>query len=182
MRKQVILAVVAVFLCGLLGTSLARSQQGPPKPGPEHEKLAYFAGTWLSEGEAKASPYGPAGRFAFRETCEWFEGRFALLCRSEGKFGDIPIKGISVMSYDPTEKKYIYFESNSLGENELSHGTVNGDTWTWNGQSKGPDGKPIHGRFTLKQVSADVATYRFEMGPSGDSLALVMEGKQTRQK
>jgi len=35
-------------------------------------------------------------------------------------------------------------------------------------------------RFTLKQVSPDVATYKFEMGPPGEPLKLMMDGKQTR--
>src|SRR5215470_8676306 len=32
------------------------------KPGPEHQKLSAFVGNWTFEGEAKASPMGPAGK------------------------------------------------------------------------------------------------------------------------
>ena len=35
----------------------------PPAPGPEVQELGYFLGTWKSEGEAKASSFGPAGTF-----------------------------------------------------------------------------------------------------------------------
>lgn len=182
MKKQTILALVAVLACTLVGTALAQAPTGPPKPGPEHQKLAYFVGKWVSGGETKASAYGPAAKYTFTQTCEWFEGGFALVCRSEGKFGDAPIKGISVMSYEIGEKAYIYFETNSLGENVVSHGTVSGATWTWNGEGKGMDGKPVHARFTLKQVTPDSATYKFEAGSGSEPLALVMEGKQTRQK
>ena len=73
------------------------------------------------------------------------------------------VKGLSIMGFNPAEKTYTYFETNTLGENIFSRGTVEGDTWTWTNESK-MSGKPVHGRFTLKQVSADSATYKFEMG------------------
>ena len=182
MKKHTIFALVSVLAFTLVGAVLAQTPTGPPKPGPEHQKLAYFVGKWVSVGETKASAYGPASKYSFTQTCEWFEGSFAVVCRSEGKFGDTAVKGLSVMSYEMGEKAYIYFETNSFGENVVSHGTVSGDTWTWNGEGKGMDGKPVRARFTLKQVSPDSANYKFEVGSGSEPLALVMEGKQTRQK
>ena len=38
------------------------------------------------------------------------------------------------------------------------------------------------GRFILKRVSEDSATFSFDMGMGSDPLANVMQGKQTRQK
>ena len=59
---------------------LGQGPSGPTKPGPEHQKLAYFAGKWASEGETKPSAFGPGGKFTFTQTCEWFAGSgFALL-------------------------------------------------------------------------------------------------------
>ena len=177
------MAKVLVFVATFMGVAAVMAQQsaGPPQPGPEHKKLAYFAGKWTSEGDMKPSAFGPAGKFAFTQTCEWFVGDFALVCHSEGKFGEATVKGLSVMGYDASEKTYTYFETNSLGENTFSRGTVEGDTWTWTNESK-MSGKPVRGRFTLKQASVDAATYKFEMASGDEPLNVIMEGKQTRVK
>ena len=181
MKRHLTFAVAGIFVALAVGAVLAQQPSGPPKPGPEHQKLAYFAGKWASEGETKASAFGPAGKFTGSETCEWFDGNFALICRSEGKFGDTTFKGLSVMGYDAAEKTYVYFETNTFGETVFSRGSVAGDTWTWNNTST-MNGKPVHARFTLKQASPDSATYKFEMASGDAPLAVIMEGKQTRQK
>ncbi len=181
MKKHRVRALAALLTCSAAAVVLAQAPSSPPKPGPEHQKLAYFAGKWASEGDTKPGAFGPGGKFTFTETCEWFAGGFALVCHSEGKFGENTEKGLSVMAYDPSEKTYIYFETSSSGENVYSHGTVAGDTWTWNNEGK-MNGKPTRARFTLKQVSADSATYKFEMAAGDEPLKLVMEGKQTRVK
>lgn len=180
-KKAMALAISVLLALTWVGAVLGQAPSGPPKPGPEQKKLAYFAGKWTSEGEMKPSPFGPAGKFTFTETCEWFAGGFALVCHSEGKMQEGLVKGLSVMGYDPGEKTYIYFETNSTGENVFSRGTVQGNTWTWNNKSV-MNGKPVRARFTMKQVSADSAAYRFEMGAGDEPLKVVMEGKQTRVK
>jgi hypothetical protein len=180
-KKEAALAISILLALTCAGAVLGQAPSGPPKPGPEHQKLAYFAGKWASEGEMKPSPFGPGGKFTFTETCEWLPGGFALACHSEGKMQEGIVKGLSVMGYDPGEKTYVYFETNSLGENVFSRGRVEGDTWTWTNESK-MNGKPVRARFTLKQVSADSAAYKFEMSTGDEPLKLVMEGKQTRTK
>ncbi len=181
MKKHTVLALAALLTSSWAGAALAQAPAGPPKPGPEHQKLSYFAGKWTSDGEMKPGMFGPGGKFTFTETCEWFAGGFALVCHSEGKIGEATVKGLSVMGYDPSEKTYIYFETNSGGENVFSRGTVEGDTWTWHNEGK-MNGKPTRARFILKQVSADSASYKFEMATGDEPLKLVMEGKQTRVK
>ncbi len=180
-KKAASLAVSIALVLMFVGVALAQAPSGPPKPGPEHQKLAYFAGKWASEGDTKPSPFGPAGKFTSTETCEWFDGNFALVCHSEGKMQEGSFKGLSVMGWDPAEKTYTYFATSTLGEIVFSRGTVQGDTWTWNNESK-MNGKPIRARFTLKQVSPDSATYKFEMGAPDEPMKLVMDGKQTRVK
>ena len=168
-----------VLLFGPLG--MAQAPAGPPQPGPEHLKLAYFAGKWSAEGDMKPSTSGPGGKFSSTSTCEWFDGKFALVCHSEGKTQASTVKGLSIMGWDPAVKTYTFFTINEVGQNAFSRGTVEGDTWTWNNESN-VNGKPVILRFTLKQVSPDSATYRFEMGPPGGPLKLMMDGKQTRVK
>ncbi len=180
-KKNAALAVSMLLALTWVGAAVGQAPSGPPKPRPEHQKFAYFAGKWASEGEMKPSAFGPGGKFTFTETCEWFTGSFALVCHSEGKMQEGAVTGLSVMSYDPGEKTYVYFETNSLGENVFSRGAVEGDMWTWANESK-MGGKAVRARFTLKQVSANSATYKFEMATGDEPLKLIMEGKQTRMK
>ena len=88
-------------------------------------------------------------------------------------------RGLSVMSYDTAEKSYIYYETSNRGETVYSRGSVDGGTWT--NQSE-MNGKTVRGRFILKRVSEESATFRFDMGMASDPLAKVLQGKQTRQK
>lgn len=158
MNKGMVVVLVGVLVVAMVGAGLAQGPTGPPKPGPEHQKLAFFVGKWTSNAEAKPGPLGPGGKYTANETCEWFDGGFAVVCRSEGKFGDVPTKALTVTSYDPAEKTYVFFETTNSGENIFARGKVEGDTWTWNNQGTA-DGKPWKARFTLKQASADSTTY-----------------------
>jgi len=178
-KKALFLAVMIALVWPFVGLGLAQAPAGPPKPGPEHQKMAYFAGSWESEADMKPSPFGPGGKFTYTQTCEWFDGNFALVCHTEGKTQ--PVKGLSIMTWDTAAKTYTYFETNSMGQGLFSRGTVEGDTWTWNSESK-MNGKPVMTRFTLKQVSADACMYKFEMGAPGEPLKLMMDGRQTRMK
>jgi len=179
--KKALTLAVSIVLVLLVGPGLAQAPAGPPKPGPEHQKMAYFVGTWESEADMKPSPLGPGGRFTYTQTCEWFEGNFALVCHTDGKSQAGSIKGVSIMAWDAAEKTYTYFSTSSLGQGGFSRGTLEGDTWTWNNATK-MNGKPVVLRYTLKQVSPDVCSYKFEMGPPGEPVKLMMDGKQTRLK
>jgi len=176
------LSVSVLAFLGLFAMVIAAQEPAlVPKPGPEHEKLAYFVGKWVSEAEVKPSPFGPGGKFTYTESCDWLPGKFAILCRAEGNMLGGEYRGLSVMSYDTAAKAYVYYETNNWGENVYSHGSVDGDTWTWNNESQ-MNGKTVRGRFILKRVSNDSATFSFDMGLGSDPLANIMQGKQTRQK
>jgi hypothetical protein len=181
MNKLTRLFLVFLTVVILVIVVCAQVPSGPPKPGPEQEKLAYFVGKWVSEGEAKATAFGPGGKYTASETCEWFTGKFAVVCKNDGIMMGGAYKDINVLSYDTYAKTYVYFETNNWGETVFSRGSFVGDTWTWSNDTPMGD-KVVHGRFKMKQTSPDVATYTFEMGTGSDPMTLVMEGKQTRQK
>src|SRR3989454_7285461 len=67
----------------LFATPVLRAQApaAAPKPGPEHQKLAYFAGRWSESADIKPGPMGPGGKMTETSTCEWFSGGFYLVCR-----------------------------------------------------------------------------------------------------
>src|SRR5258708_19511278 len=83
MNKAIRLSLVVLSAMILIAALRAQAPEGPPKPGSEHEKLAYFVGKWTSEGEAKATPFGPGGKYSPVETCEWFTGKFPVVSKTE---------------------------------------------------------------------------------------------------
>jgi Protein of unknown function (DUF1579) len=100
------------FLAALIVLSAAGVEVGvaqAPKPGPEHARLGYFVGKWSSEGEIKPGPMGPGGKTKSTDTCEWFEGRFSVICRAEGTTPMGPTKNIGILGYSTEEKVYTYY-------------------------------------------------------------------------
>ena len=83
MRTSYVLAAWVVISAA--GASVVAAQApAAPKPGPEHARLAYFVGKWKTEGEMKPGPMGPGGKMSGTDTCEWYDGHFSVVCRSEG--------------------------------------------------------------------------------------------------
>ncbi|HXN21160.1 MAG TPA: DUF1579 family protein [Candidatus Dormibacteraeota bacterium] len=178
-KRLTTFAIVAVLAgLGALG-GFPQAPSAPPKPGAEQEKLAFFVGRWNSQADLKASAFGPGGKYSGTETCEWVANRFGILCRTQGTLPMGPITGVSMIGYDAGEKTYVYSEINNFGETSISRGTVDGDTWTWTNDAK-MAGKLMHQHFTMKVVSPDAATYKFEMAEGDGPFNMVMEGKQTR--
>ena len=178
-KHRAFTTLCACALC-LVCTLLAQAPAGPSKPGSEHDKLALFVGKWAAEADFKPSETGSGGKSSWTETCEWFEGSFALNCHSEGEFGGHSVKEISVMAYDDRAKTYVYFEASNSDESDLWRGTVDGNTWTW--IEKGmAQGKPTQTRFT-QRVSPDTISFKLEESVADGAFKLVMDGKQTRQK
>jgi hypothetical protein len=173
------------FVVVLLVAVIARAQQapaGPPKPGPEHKRLAMFAGKWTSSGEMKDGPWGPGGRTSGDEKCEWFEGGFALACHSQGSGPMGKVKAMYFLTYKPEEKVYVYTYISSIGEFETSAGTVQGKVWTWRGESK-MGGKTLKNRFVLTEESNDAYHYTGDFSEDGGKTwKPMMSGKSTRAR
>ena len=160
--------------------TVAAQTQPPqaPKPGPEHKKLDYFVGKWTHTGEMKPGPMGPGGKASWTETCEWFEGRFAIVCRSDGKGPMGPMKGLGIMSYSPEEKVYTYVGTDSGGMTmtTVPKGTVSGDTWTFTDESM-MGGQKMKTRVTVKQISPTEQTFLMEMQGADGKWMRMMESK-----
>lgn len=177
--------VFAVTLFLTLASALFVMAQAPPAPMPtsEHKRLGYFVGTWTYAGEAKASPFGPAGKFSGTERNEWFIGGFFVVSHGDykdpsGKAG----KTLAIMGYNPETKLYTYYAVESgVPVAETSKGTVQGDTWTWTGEAK-PGGKLLKVRYISKETSPTSLTFTFESSPDGKTWTTVMEGKYTKTK
>jgi hypothetical protein len=167
------------ILVSAAGVQIAAAQA--PKPGPEHARLGYFVGKWNADGEVKPGPMGPGGKMKSSDTCEWFEGRFSVICRYEGTGPMGPSKGIGILGYSTEEKVYTYYgvDNSSMTMASVPKGTVRGDTWTYTDEGT-MGGKKVKSRVTLKELSPTEYTFRMEFrGPDG-KWAPAMESKNTK--
>src|SRR5439155_16561925 len=90
----------------LLATGVLRAQApAAPKPGPEQQKLAYFAGRWTEVGVVKPGPTGPGGPMNVTSNCEWFAGGFNIVCRLllEKKNGET--RSLGILDYRTARKR-----------------------------------------------------------------------------
>jgi hypothetical protein len=178
MRK--ISLTAAFFLC-LAGLMVAQAPPQMPKPGPEHKRLGYFAGTWQLEGDMKPGPFGPGGKFTGMDHNDWMDGGFFLVSHSDFKSAMGNGTGLAVFGYDPEKKVYTYHAFNSMGEAENSEGAVEGDTWTWT-SNETMAGKAMKARFTVKETSPTAYNFKFEMAPEAGEFSTIMEGKASKTK
>jgi hypothetical protein len=168
------------LLLGLYGTAVAQPAQAQ-KPTPEHQRLRYFVGTWTTEGEMKAGPMGPGGKVTSTDRCEWFEGRFAVVCHSTGKTPMGPSKSIGILAYSAEEKVYTYYgvDNSNMVMTSVPRGSVQDGTWTYTDESV-MGGQKMKTRVTIKELSPSAYTFNMEMqGPDGKWTPL-MESKSTK--
>lgn len=174
MNKQTVLGV-----CGVLAVGLAGAQEAP-QPSPEQKKtMSYFVGKWTTEGDVKPSPFGPGGKMASRDSCEWFAGGFQVVCRGDGKSPMGSMTTLGVLAYNAAEKGYTFYGIDSLGMSDWSKGSKDGNTWTFASKSQ-MGGQTMHSRYTMTETSPTSYTFRWDTSPDGSKWSTVMEGKSTR--
>ena len=182
MRRALHLLVTPIGL-SIFGLQIAVAQaQQAPKPGPEHQRLAYFVGKWKAEGEVKPGPMGPGGKISSNDTCDWFEGRYSVICRSEGSTPTGPTKSMGILGYNPEEKVYTYYGVDNSGMNMASvpKGKLEGDTWTYTDEGT-MGGQRYKSRVVIKELSPKSYSFRMDIqGPDGKWMPM-MESMNTKQ-
>jgi hypothetical protein len=181
MRRLQSLATSGMFL--LIGFQVAAAQAGQPsQPGPENERLGYFVGKWKAEGEVKPGPMGPGGKFTSSDKCEWFEGHYSVVCRSEGNMPTGPSKSIGILGYSPEEKVYTYYgvDNTNMTMSSVPKGTVKDDTWTYYDQGT-MGGKKYKSRVVIKELSPTSYSFKMDMQGADGKWAPMMESTNTKQ-
>ncbi len=167
----------------LLLTVSAWGQMQAPKPGPEVQKLAYFAGTWTLDGTIAQGPWGPGGKFTSTATEDWTADGFFLEGHADSKMpaeigGDS--KATFYLGYDADESTYTRDEFNSQGRHESSKGTLSGDTWTWTG-SQVYSGQNVQRKVTMKILSPTSYTMKLEVSLDGTNWMTFMDAKGSKK-
>jgi hypothetical protein len=175
-RALVLLAVCTLLLAV---TSQAQAPQGPPKPGPELKRLAYFVGTWKTAGEMKPGAFGPGGKMTSSDKAEWMKGGFFVVTHSQGTSSMGSGQEVSYTGYDPNEKVYTYHAFNSMGQTVTAKGTVTGDTWNWTSEEKA-GGNTTSIKVTIKEVSKNEYTFKMELSQNGGAWSTLAESTSTR--
>ncbi len=180
MNKRSILVVVV--LVAFWSIVLAQQPAGPPQPGPEEKRLGYYVGKWHSEADMKPSAFGPGGKETGNQSCEWFAGGFHVVCRAEFSVSGMgEEKVLLIMSYSQEEKAYVQYRVDNWGHTGTLKGAVQGNTWTWHGESK-MKGKVVHWRGTYKEIPPDTAMLTFEMQGDDGKWNVTGEEKFSRVK
>jgi len=165
--KSTILAL-SCLLASCVGSLCAQTPE-QPKPGPEHKKLEVSVGEWGYEGEAKDSPFGPAGKFRGKTTSRMVLNGFFRESRWEDK-GDTGYiaQGIVLRGYDPVTKTYVDYGFENDGSVTPGSTTVSGNTWTGTGTRTDSKGK----NYKMKSVmtfSSDGKTWTEKSEYSADN-------------
>ncbi|HEX3429845.1 MAG TPA: hypothetical protein VHT03_03080 [Rhizomicrobium sp.] len=153
-----------------------------PKLGPEVQKLGYYVGTWVGQGESRGGPLGPAGKLSSRMTCDWFIGGYQVICRGE-ETGPTGTRGfLNILSYDEKARTYTEYAISSLGDSEYDPGgSLVGNRLTYLVHQE-IDGKPVKFRYMEMHASPVLMTYRAEAARGGSPWRVIAEGKITNIK
>jgi hypothetical protein len=152
----------AVVLAAAVAVPAARPQEfTPPKPGPEHEVLKKFEGTW----EVTMKAGGMETRCMATNKMEL--GGMWLVTGLEGEFAGTKFYGKGLDSYDAASKKYVSVFVDSMSSRPLvMEGTYDKDkkTLTMAGEGPGMDGKPTKYKTVTTFTDDNTMTATMWMG------------------
>jgi len=173
-------AAWALGLLVVVSITLAGQAPAPQRPSPEHQRLAVFLGKWIFEGQAQASPYGPAGKVTSVDTFEWLPGGFFLEHHWDVKQAGTQIIGMEIIGYEGASKAYTSRFFDNFGNSGSIRGTLSGNIWTFTADSV-VGGKPLKERGTVV-VTGDAITSKWEYSTDGSKWLPNFDVKGARAK
>jgi hypothetical protein len=119
--------VVLVFAVSLWAQTTA------PKPGPAQKKLEIWVGKWTYEGEYKATPLGPAGKYTGIETVRHVLGGFFVEFSAEEKGPSGTTHWFEIDGYNALNKKFMWNGFNDDGSFQTAAYTIEANTVNYSG-------------------------------------------------
>jgi hypothetical protein len=181
--RPALASVVALLAAAALSVAPALSEApaGKPAPGPENRKLGFFVGKWSAAGDLKPSPFMPGGKINSQDTCEWFDGGFAVVCHYNGIGPMGATKGLGILGYDTEEKMYTYYalDSGPRSMTTVPQGTEKDGTWVYLDESR-LGGKMVRSRYTITETSPTSYSYKWEILGEDGAWQTILMGKSTR--
>jgi len=173
------LSVIAGIAWTIDGGAQARQRES--EPGPERQKLAYFIGTWKTEGEMKQSMFGPAGTLSGTARHEWILGEFFYLTHHEEQNPSGKHESVEITGYDRAKNVYVTYSFGSEGGVSRAEGTTSGDTWTWMTEYV-VKGTTVKTRTIIRPTSPTSYDFTWEIAPEGHEWTVVQTGRSTKVK
>lgn len=146
----------AVAIAALVAPGI-RAQEFP-KPGPEHEMLKKWEGTWDTTMKMMGMESKGVATYKMELGGLWLVSTF------EGDLGGIKFSGRGLDSYDPAKKKFVGIWVDSMSTSPMNmEGTYDKDkkTMTMVGEGPGFDGKPT--KYRAVSEFKDENTVNFSM-------------------
>jgi hypothetical protein len=114
----------------------------PSIPDAAHQKLKVFIGKWHAEGESYAAGQtkndtrGYVEKWISDELYEWLPGHFFVLQKWDAKTGANQFKGVAIISHDADTGRYMTrsYENHGFIRDYITR--VDGDTWTFSGDTE----------------------------------------------
>ncbi|MGC4083992.1 MAG: hypothetical protein QM736_18255 [Vicinamibacterales bacterium] len=155
MLKQIGVLVAA---CWMGGTAVLA--QGS---GTDGSQLGFYIGKWTVEGQSRSTPTGAYGRISGNETCAWFSGGPALVCRETLQDSAGETDSIFILSFDSKKKQYTVHGTDNTGTMTMATGTLADGVWRWQGESRSNDGVVTPTRYTFREAPGGGRTMDVEV-------------------
>ena len=173
-------ALLISALCACALPAAADTNDQAPKPGPEWQKLAYYIGSWRAEGVMLATKSFPGGKFDNVTSNESIEDGFFYLTRHQEHNPTGTHSMVGITGYDPVKKVYFrYFFAEDGGVSQET-GSLEGGTWTWNGEFQTSKGETIKTRSVDTSVSPTSFKFIWQIQRAGGDWVTLQQGTATK--
>lgn len=166
------------FAAILMGLCSFDSLSQGVTPGPEHEVLKKFEGTWSAKSQDSGDEMGVL-------TAKMELGGLWLITTFKGQINGQSFDGRGMDSYDPKKKQYVSVWADSMSTAPMvSKGSYDKEkkTLTMTGEGPGPDGQMLKFRSTTKFESDDRHVFAMYMTtPDGQEMK-ILDLVYTRKK
>jgi hypothetical protein len=113
-----------------------------PRRAAPHERLHVFIGQWRAEGssyaagQTKQNPRSATEKWLSDESFEWLPGKFFVIQRWDAMTGDNAFQGTAIIQWDDENQHYMTrsYENHGFVRDYITH--VDGDAWTFTGDSE----------------------------------------------
>jgi len=151
-----------------------------PAPGPEHQALGFWIGSWEVEAEGHPNPLFPEGEYHATMTAEWFQGGFHVLCNYDWTGALGPYSELNVLGFDPGSEAHYSYGIDGFGGGSIFRGPRQGNTFVYSTEMD-VEGQSVVFRRTVTNASPGLITWTSELSVDGDPWILAGEARATRQ-
>jgi hypothetical protein len=180
-RRILMARTIALLFFLVVCSAAAMQAQAPaPKPAPEVKKLHAALGHWTIDGEQKAGPLGPGGRFTGEAYIRMILGGFFLQNQQSGKVAGTETRLLEIDGYDPVNKNFsseFYFDDGSRFSGAI---TITGNTWTYAGKLVAAGKQYQYKGIFVAAPDLASWTYKDQLSPEGKTWTPLYELKYTK--